>query len=90
LALLATLSIYLLYYVVSKILKAAEAANKIEDTEASKKAANSIKLFRQLIFIGFTAVILYRSQHAVKMIGKITISPKVYLLEGRRQSVGKC
>ena len=80
-ALLGTLSIYLIYYIVSKILKASEEANKIENNEKSLKTANAIKTARQLIFIAFTAVVLYRAQDSVRMIGKITISPKVYLLE---------
>lgn len=81
LMLIGSLSVYLIYYVISKILVAAENANKIEDTEAGKKSASNIKLVRQLIFIGFTGWALYGLTTPVRMIGKIVISPKVYLLE---------
>lgn len=80
-ALFGTLSIYLIYYIISKIIKASEEANKIENTPNSLKTANALKTCRQLLLIVFTAVILFRAQDSVKAIGKITISPKVYLLE---------
>ena len=80
-ALIGTLSIYLIYYIISKIIVGAENANKIENTENSLKTANMLKTIRSLLLIVFTAVILYRSQDSVRMIGKIVISPKVYLME---------
>lgn len=80
-ALLSTLSIYLIYYIISKIIKASEEANKIENTERSLKVANALVTVRQILLVFFTAIVLYRAQDSVRMIGKITISPKVYLLE---------
>lgn len=80
-ALLGTLSIYLIYYIISKIIKASEEANKIENTEKSLKVANALVTVRQILLVCFTAIVLYRAQDSVRMIGKITISPKVYLLE---------
>lgn len=80
-ALLGTLSIYLLYYFIAKFISAAEEANKIEATKESIKTANALKTFRQILFVVFTGVILYNAGGTVRQIGKITISPKVYLLE---------
>ena len=80
-ALAATLSLYLGYYFIHKIILGAEEANRIENTEKSLKTANALKTIRQLILVLFTGVILFRAQGTIKAIGKITISPKVYLLE---------
>ena len=80
-ALIGTLSIYLIYYIVAKIIAASEEANKIENTPRSLKVANALKTGRQLLLILFTAVVIFRAQDSIRSIGKITISPKVYLLE---------
>ena len=80
-ALAATLSLYLGYYFVHKIIVGAEEANRIENTEKSLKTANALKTIRQLVLVLFTGVILFRAQGTIKAIGKITISPKVYLIE---------
>lgn len=80
-ALLGTLALYLGYYFIHKIIVGAEDANKIENTEKSLKTANALKTIRQIILVLFTGVILYRSTGTVLAIGKILISPKVYLLE---------
>jgi len=96
-ALGATLSLYLGYYFIHKIITAAESADKIENTEASLKRANALKMVRQLVLVLFTGIVLYRAQGSIKAIGKITISPKVYLLEEgvkildkvRNQNAGK-
>jgi hypothetical protein len=80
-SLLATLSLYLGYYFIHKIIVGAENANKLENTEASNKTANALKTIRQLVLVLFTGIVLYRAQDAIRAIGKITISPKVYLIE---------
>jgi len=80
-ALVATFSLYLGYYFVHKIIVGAEQANTIENTEKSLKTANALKTIRQLVLVLFTGVILFRAKGTIKAIGKITISPKVYLLE---------
>lgn len=80
-ALMGTLSLYLFYYIIAKIIKAAEEANKIENSEQSLKTANALKTVRNILFVVFTGVILYRAVTPIKQMGKILISPKVYLIE---------
>lgn len=81
LSILGSLAIYLLYYFISKFVKAAEEANKIEDTVESKKTANALKTVRSVLFVVFTGFVLYSASGSVRHLGKILISPKVYLLE---------
>ena len=76
-----TLSLYLGYYFIHKIMSGAEEANRIEGTEKGLKTANAIQTIKKLVLVAFTGIILYRSHDAVLAVGKITISPKVYLLE---------
>ena len=80
-SLLGTLSLYLAYYVIHKLMVGAEEANKIEGTEKGLKTANSIKTLRFILLTVFSLVVIYRSSHTVLTIGKIMIAPKVYLLE---------
>lgn len=88
-ALLGTLALYLGYYFIHKIIVGAEEANKIENTEASKKTANALKTIRNIILVVFTGVILYRSTETVLKIGKILISPKVYLISEGAEILAK-
>lgn len=88
-ALLGTLALYLGYYFIHKIIVGAEEANKIENTEASKKTANALKTIRNIILVLFTGVILYRSTETVLKIGKILISPKVYLISEGAEILAK-
>ena len=88
-ALAGTLALYLGYYFIHKIIVGAEMANKIEDTEASKKTANALKTIRHIVLVIFTGVILYRSTETVLKIGKILISPKVYLISEGAEILAK-
>jgi hypothetical protein len=81
LSLLGTLSIYLIYYFIARLLKASEDANNLDGSVEGKKVVNMIKTWRNLLFIVFTAITTYLSVGSIKLIGKIMISPKLYLLE---------
>lgn len=80
-SILGCLSIYLFYYFIAKFLSAAEEANRIENTPSSLKTVNALKTSKSILFVVFTALVLYNAQGSVRTIGKIMISPKVYLLE---------